>query len=134
MGDGTKDRQTERRRLKRKGVIDLTFIEFIMAGTLARHGIHRAAPGQAGAGAQGLHSPAKIHTNTFLMRSAMTDGVVYLTVLLAKTLGGQTIGGHTRISPTLSEVVYRESTPMHCPAESQGARTPETDREDLLRF
>jgi hypothetical protein len=34
-------------------------------------------------------------------------------VLLAKTLGGQTIGGHTRISPTLSEVVYRESTPTH---------------------
>jgi hypothetical protein len=47
------------------------------------------------------------------MRRTMTDGVAYLTVLLAKTLGGQTIGGHTRISPTLSEVVYRESTPTH---------------------
>src|ERR1700681_1818383 len=67
------DRENERRRLKRKGVIDLTFIEVLMVGTLARHGIHRAAPAQAGAGAQGLHSPAKIHTNTFLMRPS-NDG------------------------------------------------------------
>jgi hypothetical protein len=54
---------------------------------------------------------------------AMTDGVVYLTVLLAKTLGGQAIGVHPRILPTLSEVVYRESTstpvPTHCPATAQ---------------
>jgi hypothetical protein len=82
--------------------------------------------------------PPKYIQTPSLCGAAMTDGVVYLTVLLAKTLGGQTIGGHTRILPTLSEVVYRESTPSpvpaHCPAESQGARTTETDRESLLRF